>query len=104
MTMRRFADAREERADHERAHLVPGGVDAHRLGGDLVLADGEEGAAVRGVAQALGNEDGGDGRSPDPGEVGAMGNWREPDGAAEEGSVLDDHPDDLAEAERDDGE
>ena len=35
-------DARERRADHEGHDLVARRVDAHRLGRDLVLADGEE--------------------------------------------------------------
>ena len=34
--------ARQERADGEGEDLVARGVDAHRRGGDLVLADGEE--------------------------------------------------------------
>src|SRR5699024_1953017 len=39
----------EEGGDAEGEHLVPGEVDAHGLGGDLILPDGLEGTAVGGV-------------------------------------------------------
>ena len=45
------ADAREERGNDEGKALVVGKIDAHRLGGDLVVADGFERAAVSGVHQ-----------------------------------------------------
>src|SRR5690606_23829787 len=116
-------DAGEEGGDDEGPDLVAGRVDAHGLGGDLVLADGEEGAAVAALLEAEGDEDGEEGEEPGPEEAGVEGQAGEAQSPAEvagelperrlrdllrvvEGLVglLDEDADDLAEAEGDDGE
>ena len=50
-------DAAERRAHRERQQLDVAGVDAHRLGGDLVFADRHPGAAQARVLQADRHED-----------------------------------------------
>jgi len=75
----------EGSAEHERAYLVPGGVDPHRFGRHLILPDREEGASVGRVPQRLATDDGPDGHRPDPGEVRPVRDGREPDRAPKKG-------------------
>ena len=96
-------DARDGRRHHERDDLGPRGVDAHRLGRDLVLADRDE-ARGRATSARCGRPRG---RSP-PRRSRSRRSWRAsgcrrsprapPDGV----DVEDDDADDLAEAQRDD--
>ena len=101
------ADAREERRDDKGEALVVREVDAHGLGGDLIVADGLEGAAVGRVnhQQDDADEDG-DQNEIGPGmakvritfeQVGAVGDRAE-------GVPLEERAEDLGEAERRDGE
>ena len=51
-------EAREARAQGERQQLAGDGVDAHRRGGRLVLADGHPGATELGVAEPRADDEG----------------------------------------------
>ena len=64
------AEAGVARREREGHHLEEGRVDAHRLGGHLVLPDGQEGAADARVLEpdgAPGEQDQGDGRHVEEG-------------------------------------
>src|ERR1051326_179743 len=97
-------DAGPERADDERLHLVLRSVHAHRLGGDLVLAHGQERAADRGAHEAPRDHDRQAGEEVDPEEIAPVRDAAEAARAADLLDVEDEHADDLAEAERDDGQ
>src|ERR1043165_6272543 len=97
-------DAGPERADDERLHLVLRSVHAHRLGGDLVLAHGQERAADRGAHEAPRDHDRQAGEEVDPEEIAPVRDAAEAVRAADLLDVEDEHADDLAEAERDDGQ
>ena len=47
------ADSGKHRTDDERQHLEARRVHAHRFGGDLVIANGDEGTAVAGIDQIV---------------------------------------------------
>ena len=52
----RTGDAGEEAADEEGQQLVIKQVDAHHLGGQVVIADGDKGPAHLGPGEVLGEE------------------------------------------------
>jgi len=105
-------DAREERGDSEHEHLHVGDVDAGRACRDLVVADGLDGTAVTGAGEHEQQHDGDDGDPEHDVQVGGAfdADQRLSGGALVEAhaagdlQVLDDHADDFAEAQRDDGE
>src|SRR5437660_1036174 len=91
-----------EAAGPDGEHLVAGGVDAHGLGRHLVLTDGEERAAVGASYEPAGHGDGRDHAEADPDQIRVRRKAGKAGGAAEPLGVFDEHPDDLAEAERHD--
>ncbi len=97
-------DPGEERADDKGDDLVTGCVQADRLGGDLVIVRREEAPPVGGMHQADDDEDRERGEGEDPGNGRIGRNAVEPERPAEGIHVLEDHPDDLTEAEGHDGE
>ena len=64
----------KHRADHERHHLEPRRVDAHRFGGDLVVANRDERAAIAGVHQVVNGDDGDQHKQVDPEEIAELRN------------------------------
>ena len=101
---KRAGDSRECCADDEREDFVFRRVDAHRLGGNLVVAHSEEAAPVGGVDEIMDDVNRERGKAEDPKEV-RIG-WHAGEAAlcAERLGVLDNDADDFVEAERDDGE
>jgi hypothetical protein len=79
-------------------------VDAHRLGGDLVLADGDQRAAERGVHDAVHHQDRERREQVDPEEVRDLRDAAEAARASHGVDVQDQDANDLAEAERHDRE
>ena len=97
-------DAREKRADDKRGDLVLRRVDAHRLGGDFVVAHGDEAAAV-GRMHQRGDDINRHGREAEhPKEIRVAMHHAQTARAADGVHVLKNDADDFAEAERDDGQ
>ena len=99
-------DAREERGDDEHADLVACDVHAGGLRRDVVLTDGDGRAAVAGAHDHV---ERGDAEHRDDERVGERGVGRDAEQAlaavGQRGEDrVDQHADDLAEAQRDDGE
>jgi len=92
-------DAGEEGADREGEDLVLRRVDAHELGGELVLAYGEHGPPVGGLHEIADDQHGEEGRGEDHREGGELGDAEEAAGPAHEVHVVEGRPDDLAEAQ-----
>ena len=87
-------------ADGEGEHLVLRRMDAHRLGCDLILANGEAGAAVARVHKILDDEEAREHQEEHPGEVRVVGDALKSRSPADIGNIDDHDADDLAETER----
>jgi len=96
-------DPGEERPHDEGDDLVAGGVEADRLRGDLVVVRRDEAAAVGRAHEADDREHGQRRERVHPEDRGVVRYAVEPQGAPERVHVLEDDPDDLAEAQRHEG-
>ena len=96
-------DAGDQRAERERQQLGPRQIDAHRLGGDVVLVDRDHGAAEPDMADAPDDEDRRSRRRATTCHSSVSGanaaHARRPAGRLE---IEEEHANDLAEAERQD--
>ena len=97
-------DSGKKRAEDEREHLVFRGVDAHRFGGNLIVAYGEEAAAIGGIHETEDHVNGERGEGEGPKKIGMRLHAAKAALRAERLGVLDHAFDDFIEAERDDGE
>ena len=100
----RAGDAREERRDDEGEHLHAPRVDARKLGGDLVLPDGEDAPAEARVNEVADEPDGERPSRRRPTAASSACPCRGSPWAAEGADVLDGRFDDHAEGEGDDGQ
>ena len=97
-------DAREKCADDERGDFVFGGVDAHRLGGNFVVAHGDEAASVSGIDERGDDINRHRREAERPKQICPAVHDAQAARRADGVHVLQDDADDFAEAERDDGE
>ena len=91
-------------------HLIIGGLDAAALGGDLVVADGQHSTAVAALHHGVDEETGDDHAQEHVGKVGILGDVFQTLGAVEQLeaqhiiNVVQGDADDLAKAQRQDGQ
>src|SRR5690606_2620138 len=99
------ADAGHKGADHKDGDLMLKEVDAHGLGGGLVVPDCLEGSAKAAGDHGPGQDNHDQGNSPTPVEIGVGGNALEAQGAVGDAlGVGKHHPDDFGKAQGGNGQ